>query len=187
MLDSAQRRTPPLMATSAEIRPVLYASRYILRGPEETMKLAGETLGIEIPTTPCRACVSGSWASLWLGPDERLLLGSKEGARMQEVLENALAGVPHSLVDIGHRQVAIEVSGAWAATALNSGCPLDLAADSFPVGMCTRTVFAKSEIVLWRRAAHVFHVEVARSFAVYASSLLTYVAQELNAENGATE
>jgi sarcosine oxidase subunit gamma len=151
------------------------------------MKLAGETLGIEIPKMPCRASVSDCWATLWLGPDERLLLGSKENARAQEVLENALAGIPHSLVDVGHRQVAIEVSGTWAEGALNSGCPLELAADGFPVGMCTRTVFAKSEIVLWRKATNVFHVEVARSFAVYVSSFLTHVAQEFDAETGARE
>jgi sarcosine oxidase subunit gamma len=33
--------------------------------------------------------------------------------------------------------------------------------------MCTRTVLAKAEIVLWRTAPHVFKVEVWRSFAAY--------------------
>ena len=37
----------------------------------------------------------------------------------------------------------------------------------FPVGMCTRTLFAKAEIVLWRTGENVFQIEVWRSFADY--------------------
>ena len=51
--------------------------------------------------------------------------------------------------------------------------------ESFPVGMCTRTVFAKVEIVLWRKDAETFHVEVWRSFSRYAVELLTEVAREI--------
>jgi heterotetrameric sarcosine oxidase gamma subunit len=38
---------------------------------------------------------------------------------------------------------------------------------AFPVGMCTRTLFAKAEIVLWRIAPEVFHVDIARSLLPY--------------------
>jgi sarcosine oxidase, subunit gamma len=38
--------------------------------------------------------------------------------------------------------------------------------------MCTRTIFAKAEIVLWRRAKDSFRVEVWRSFAPYVSDFL---------------
>jgi sarcosine oxidase subunit gamma len=33
--------------------------------------------------------------------------------------------------------------------------------------MCTRTLFGKAEIVLWRTAPDAFHIEVWRSFARY--------------------
>ena len=62
---------------------------------------------------------------------------------------------------------------------LNAGCPLDLDLAAFPVGMCTRTVLAKAEIVLWRTSAEVFHVEVWRSFASYVTEYLAEVAREL--------
>jgi sarcosine oxidase, subunit gamma len=61
---------------------------------------------------------------------------------------------------------------------LNAGCPLDLDLSAFPVGMCTRTVLAKAEIVLWRTSQDVFHVEVWRSFADYVSRFLAEVARE---------
>jgi sarcosine oxidase subunit gamma len=62
---------------------------------------------------------------------------------------------------------------------LNAGCPLDLDLAAFPVGMCTRTVLAKAEIVLWRTSAEVFHVEVWRSFASYVTEYLAEAAREL--------
>ena len=38
---------------------------------------------------------------------------------------------------------------------------------AFPVGMCARTVLGKAEMVLWRIAPEVFHVDVGRSFVPY--------------------
>jgi sarcosine oxidase subunit gamma len=44
--------------------------------------------------------------------------------------------------------------------------------------MCTRTVFAKADIVLWRTQENAFHVEVWRSFAGYVTGLLREIAVE---------
>jgi sarcosine oxidase subunit gamma len=91
---------------------------------------------------------------------------------MTELLQQALAGLPHSVVEISHAQVGLEVSGARAADALNIGCPLDFDPASFPVDMCTRTVFAKAQVVLWRTAPDTFRMETARSFAPYVTKIL---------------
>jgi sarcosine oxidase subunit gamma len=45
--------------------------------------------------------------------------------------------------------------------------------------MCTRTVFGKAEIVLWRSGEQVFRLEVWRSFSRYVVHLLHEVAREL--------
>ena len=79
---------------------------------------------------------------------------------------------------MSRRQAGIEVDGPDAAATLNAGCPLDLDPAAFPVGMCTRTVLAKSEIVLWRTAPATFRVEVPRSFAAYAWSFLMEASRE---------
>ncbi len=117
-------------------------------------------------------------AALWLGPDEQLLLAN-DGVDLAATLAPALRGLPHSLVDVSHRQTAIEVSGAQASVLLNTGCPLDLHLSSFPIGMCTRTVLAKAEIVLWRTHEQAFHVEVWRSFAAYVTGFLAEAAREI--------
>jgi sarcosine oxidase subunit gamma len=44
--------------------------------------------------------------------------------------------------------------------------------------MCTRTVFGKAEIVLWRTAAETFRIEVWRSFAPYVLGCLEEAGRE---------
>jgi sarcosine oxidase subunit gamma len=81
------------------------------------------------------------------------------------------------LVDISHRQTALEVSGPDAVSILSGACPLDLDLAHFPVNMCTRTVLSKAEIILWRTAEEHFHIEVWRSFQSYAQALLQEIAR----------
>ena len=146
------------------------ASRFVYRGAAESFPVS---FGVALPTTPMRAHVEGSRAALWLGPDEWLLLAPEaEGSTFDAALAEALHGQAASLVDVGHRQVGLVVTGPRAAELINAGCPLDLDPSAFPVGMCTRTVLAKVEIVLWRTAADAFRIEVARSLAPYVVELL---------------
>jgi sarcosine oxidase, subunit gamma len=182
---SAAIRQRARVTACAFVRPLAPATRYVLRGGPHVMTAAGSALGLAISQTACRAAtnsapagVNVAVAALWLGPDEQLLLGS-DGTDIAAALEPALRDLPHSLVEVSHRQTALEVSGPHAALLLNAGCPLDLDLSTFPVGMCTRTVLAKAEIVLWRTSEYVFHVEVWRSFAAYVSSFLAEVAREL--------
>jgi len=142
------------------------AARFIYRGDPG---LIGDAFGIALPTTPMQARASGARAALWLGPDEWLLLAAASEAT---TVAAAVAGKPAALVDVGHRQVGLTVSGPRAAALLNAGCPLDLDEAEFPVGMCTRTILAKAEIVLWRTASDAFRMEIARSFAPYVVAFL---------------
>ena len=110
------------------------------------------------------------WLLLALDSDARALATS---------LAAAVAGKAASLVDISHRNAGLIVSGPRAELLLTSGCPLDLAIEAFPVGMVTRTLFFKAEIVLWRRAESEFRVEAQRSFAAYLAGHLTEAARGL--------
>ena len=176
--NAASRRAPQITA-SALVRALPAASRYILRGNPQVMTAGGAALGLTISQTACRAATNGTQvAALWLGPDEQLLIGP-ESADLAATLQPALRDLPHALVEVSHRQIALEVSGPHATAVLNAGCPLDLDLSAFPVGMCTRTVLTKAEIVLWRTDETVFHVEVWRSFASYVTEYLAQAAREL--------
>src|SRR3546814_15824698 len=73
------------------------------------------------------------------------------------------AQVPHSLVDIGHREIGIEIGGPAATLVLAAACPLDLA--GMPAGTGTRTIFDTVQIVLIKPDDASYRVEVWRSFA----------------------
>ena len=176
------KRTPPPIEARAWLEPLPAASRYSLRGGVEARAAASRAFGVELPSTACRAATVGTRAALWLGPDEYLLIASDgEAASVARELNTALAAIPHSLVDISHRQIALSLKGTQAAWLLAHGCPLDLDLAEFPVGMCTRTVFVKAEILLWRTASDSFRIEVWRSFADYVVALLEETALELTA------
>lgn len=135
--------------------------------------------GLPLATTPCRAHERGEWSALWLGPDEQLLIGPENGApAFAAAVAEALRGLDHALVDIGHRQGAIELTGPYAAPLINSGCPLDLRDAAAPVGFCSRTVFAKAEVILWRRAEECWQLQAWRSFMPYVAALLALAARE---------
>ena len=152
-------RSHPL-AASAALSPNCAAVRLEALSPSRRLIIRGgaaelSSLGLALPDT-CRATTLGARALLWLGPDEFLLLASDDKVPSRT-----------GTVDVSHRDTAVTVSGPRAAWAINAFCALDLDRAAFPVSMCTRTMFGKAEIVLWRTAAETFRIEVARSFAPY--------------------
>ncbi len=155
-----------------------FATRFVLRGGPGVAGPVGAAFGAPPPLQSLRAAVEGPRAALWLGPDEWLLIAEGEEPGLGATLEAALAGVAHALVDVSHRQCAIELSGVGAARLLNAGVPLDLDLTAFPVGMVTRTLLLKAEIVLWRRDAERFRVETGRSFAPYVAAVLEASARD---------
>jgi sarcosine oxidase subunit gamma len=154
------------------------ASRFILQGDATARAAAAAIWQVPFSETACRANATGARATLWLGPQEYLLWESPRptGDETLAELTTALRSTPCSLVDVSHRQVGWELLGPWAEIILAGACPLDLDPAHFPVGMCTRTLLAKADIVLWRRDAERFYLETWRSFAPYVVSLLSEIA-----------
>jgi len=102
---------------------------------------------------------------LWLGPDEYLVVGDAPALSAAD-----------SVVDVSHRSAGIRVSGSRASWCINAFCALDL--DRMPVDGCTRTLFGKAEIILWRRGDLEFHIETARSLAPYVWACLEEARRE---------
>jgi sarcosine oxidase subunit gamma len=177
MLDLSQARQAPvdLLPTpvaGVTLRTAPAATRLLLRGAD-AVAAAGNAFGVAMPMTPCKSNADGARVSLWLGPDEWLLIAPEaETPALQVKMEAALGGVAHSLVDISHRQTALTVEGRGAELLLNAGVPLDLSLAAFPIAAVVRTIFEKVEIILWRQQSESFHVEVWRSFAPYLCALL---------------
>ena len=176
MVDTPTRRAPGVWST-AWLKLLPPAARFAFYGNAAARSALLSKWGVGFSEEACRAHASDGRATLWLGPDEYLLLDQSSTTDFAE-LEVSLTGVPHALVDISHRQIALEVAGPHAATLLSGACPLDLDLSQFPIDMCTRTVFAKAGIILWRTRSDAFHLEVGRSFAEYVTGLLQEIARE---------
>ena len=100
------------------------------------------------------ASTRDGYSVLRLGPDEYLIVGDAPSLPVAD-----------SVVDVSHRSTGIRISGPRAAWCVNAFCALDL--DRMPVDGCTRTLFGKAEIILWRRGEQEFHIETALSFTPY--------------------
>jgi sarcosine oxidase subunit gamma len=188
MLDVSTMRQGPLDPLAGEVRPGAAVdlsllpprARFVLRCRPDSLAAAGQAFGVTLPSEACRAAASASRAALWLGPDEWLLLAAPDdAAAIAQQFSVALTAAPHSLVDVSHRSAAIAVKGVQAGPLINHGCALDLAHAAFPLGMCTRTLFEKAEIVLWRTEEHTYHVEIERSFAPYVWLMLKQAREDL--------
>jgi sarcosine oxidase subunit gamma len=166
-----------LLAGSATVRLTVapVASRLALRAPAESVSALSSALGLTLPTLPKTSGRAGGRSALWLGPDEWLVI-DEAGSDLPALLSGA--DVPHSAVDVSHRNVGIIASGPGAETTLSAGCPQDLSLEIFRVGACSRTIFGKVEIVLFRSEEDTFRVECWRSFSDYVFGLLSEGAED---------
>jgi sarcosine oxidase subunit gamma len=179
------------MVDAALIEPAQALFRWSVRTRANDRAALAAILGIQLPAEPLRSLSSEAISSLWLGPDEWLVLSRPEdAAAFRERHSRASDGPPASIVDISQRNVGITLRGSRIPWILNAGCPLDLSNAAFPPGACTRTLYGKAEIVLWRRndaqsrnPGDVWHIECWRSFAPYVNASLARAATECAAES----
>lgn len=188
MLDQSKLRAGALDHLAARARAIPAAelgllpdaAKLVLRGRPAAVAAADRAFGLDLPRAACRFNARGGRTAFWLGPDEWLLQAvGEDPAVLFDGLGQALSGEAHSLVDVSHRSDAFALSGPKSAYVLNHGCPLDLSAAAFPVGMCTRTLIGKATVILSRPEPDMFHVDVWRSFAPYVWQLLDEARGEL--------
>lgn len=151
-------------------------ARFVLRGGEAAIGAVANALSLELLGPVNRAISGEACAALRLGPDEWLLVGAASiRDELAARVAAAVTGHACALVDVSHRSLGLHVSGPGAADALASGCPQDLGDAAFPVGKCSRTVFAQASVLLWREDAQTWRLETERSFMPY---VLTCLARE---------
>ncbi len=173
----------------AHVEPARDVHRWSIRVRPADRAALEKLVGVSLPAQPLRACDSQEAAALWLGPDEHLVLMPPDHAaafRERGAQLDWASAPPCSLVEITDRNAGFVLTGAWVPWILSAGCPLDLTSSAFPPDSCTRTVFHRAEIVLWRRSTTAFryHVECGRSYAPYLWRHLARSAAECTAEHG---
>lgn len=148
-------------------------ARLALRADAEASRRIEAALGLGLGRPINRASVTETCVTLRLGPDEWLILADPErDPWLVAHIADAAGDMALSLVDVTHRHAGLVVEGPDVEAVLAAGCALPLDGSAFPIGRATRTLLAKTEVVLWREAAQRFHLEVARSFVPYVVGIL---------------
>lgn len=151
-------------------------ARFSLRIVPAAAQAAGAAFGTPLPARIGGMVTAGGRAALQLGPDEWVLTAP---VAESDGIADAFAALqePHSLVDVGHREVGILVEGEAAALALRSAIAFDV--EAMAVGTGCRTLSDKAQIVLVREDKNRFRIEVWRSFADHVWGILHAVSREV--------
>lgn len=123
------------------------------------------TLGVELPTQPCRT-VYATWGSiLWLSPDEWLLICNRDQrAPLQQSLETALTGIHSQVVDNSGGYTTVVLQGKNASDVMHHCTVYDL--DALDVGKVVGTTFGKASLILHKQEDS-YRLIFRRSFADY--------------------
>ena len=172
----AVNEAPLGKTTRLDIRAAEDAARFSLRIDPSAASTAATAFGALLPARIGRTATSGGRLALQIGPDEwQLIAPLSEADAIVEAFGRLQT--PHSLVDVGHREVGILVEGGAASLALRSAIAFDV--EAMPVGTGCRTVFDKAQIILIRETENRFRIEVWRSFADHVRRILHAVSREI--------
>src|SRR3954452_7381009 len=135
----------------------------------------GEVLGAPLPETPGEASTTGT---LWLGPDEWLVVSESGPGALVDQLREALGNDPGSVVDVSANRTTLELSGPSARATLEKGCPVDLHPRSFGPGSAVTTTLGPVPLVLWQTGAVTYRLLPRSSFADYVARWLVDATSE---------
>jgi sarcosine oxidase, subunit gamma len=136
------------LAGAGEIAEVAFLTQVNLRVDQELARHT--TLGL--PLEPNTATQRGARASLWLGPDEWLVVGPPwTSAVIITDFEKALGTEHHSVVDVSASRAVLDVRGPARHELLSKGCSLDLGNDRWSQGACAQTLLAGVQVILEER------------------------------------
>jgi sarcosine oxidase subunit gamma len=133
----------------------------------------GDAIGAALPTAPgtVTSTPDGERHTLWLGPDEWLIVGPDgSAASIESAIHEAGEDAFVTTVDVSANRVGVDVAGPAARELLGFGCSIDLDPPAFGPGRCAQTLLARAAVILWQTAgdeAPTYRILVRPSFAGY--------------------
>src|ERR1700676_4369019 len=109
--------TLPLRGGGIMVHVLPPCCRWSLRANASEVATISEAWGSPLPGAILTSISAGDRHALSVGPDEWLLLAGRRQAG--DTIARRPPAAPFSLVDVSHRNVAIEVTGPSGAIALN--------------------------------------------------------------------
>lgn len=142
-----------------------------------------KTLGIALPQKPNTSHTNRHLTTLWLGPDEWLILCPlRDVEQFVETLAKTCTNRHAAITDVSDNRTILALTGPQARQVLQKGCTLDLHPSKWQPEDCAQTLYMRSQIILQMRDdAPAFWLFVRPSFGAYlAQSLIEAMAQFSN-------
>lgn len=194
--------------TSVRLREVPFLTQLDLRvdpvGP--AAGAVARILGAPLPTEPNTAVRSGALTTMWLGPDEFLVLAPADPtdiladptdvlatdlesdleSDLETDLRRAVADEDGAVVDVSAHRTTIELSGDRVLDVLAKGCSLDLHPSVFTVGRCEQVLLGRAPVLLLARGGDspAYLLLVRSSFATYVADWLLDASLEYAGTDG---
>lgn len=109
---------------------------------------------LRVPFEPNTFVTDGTQETLWLGPDEWLLVTAPDGVHaLMQRLRDALGETHHSVVDVTANRAVLDLTGGGRLAALAQGCSVDLSRRAWRTGKCAQTLLAAVPVILQERDA----------------------------------
>jgi sarcosine oxidase subunit gamma len=133
----------------------------------------GAARRLGLPPEPNTARAAGGRRTLWLGPDEWLVVGApEERPGLESELREALGDELGAVVDVSAQRTAIELSGPDSRDVLMQGCSIDLHPRIFHEGRCAQTMLAQAQVILLPVSPQAYWILARSSFTEYAKAWL---------------
>jgi heterotetrameric sarcosine oxidase gamma subunit len=145
---------------------------------------AADRIGTVVGGLPLRSgetTTAGAHTTVWLGPDEWLVVSDEEAALLVQQLRGALQGDSGSVVDVSANRTTLELTGPTARAVLEKGCPLDLHPRRFGPGVAVATTVGPVPVLLWQTDGSSYRLLPRSSFADYLARWLLDAMREFRA------
>lgn len=179
-LDATRRRSPlEGFAFPAGLREVPFLAQIDLRltATDQVALDAVQSVVGSLPLEPNTFTGGADGSTLWLGPDEWLLVGRPGSAaaldsQIRQAVDEASALV--SIVDVSANRTTLELGGPQARAVLEGGCSIDLHPRAFEPGRCGQTLLARANVIVQQLTDEpLYRIFIRPSFAIYVATWLT--------------
>ena len=148
-----------------------------LRGKLENKEFASKVekiLGMILPKESCSTSKNEKITSLWLGPNEWLLVSNNEipkktntHAYEQVLFDNISKTNLGAITNVTDHFTIFKLSGSNIFEVLSKGCPFDFSSESFGDNKVVQTILNHVDVTIHRKSENDVDLYVRRSFAGY--------------------
>ena len=144
-----------------------------LENKEFTNKI-GKILGMILPKEACSTSYKDKISSLWLGPNEWLLVSNDEITKetnsyeLEQVLFDSISKTNLGAVtNVTDHFTIFSLSGSNIFEVLSKGCPFDFSSKDFGDSKVVQTILNHIDVTIHQRSENDVDLYVRRSFAGY--------------------